>query len=148
MSAAVTDVAFHFGAPDKVAYTVRLLRKAVGTGARVMVVAEIDTLERLDAALWTSVPSDFLTHCWVNATGPVAALSAVVLSNGGPDEAAPLVDVLVNLGDAMPTAFERFPRVIEVVSLDDGDRQQARQRWKTYATQGYAIDRRDLNLRN
>jgi DNA polymerase-3 subunit chi len=148
VSAAVTDVAFHFGAPDKVAYTVRLLRKAVGTGARVVVMADLDTLERLDVALWTSAPTDFLTHCWVDASGAAAALSAVTLSHGGPELAGPVPDVLVNLGEAMPAAFERFPRVIEVVSLDDGDRQHARQRWKTYAALGYAIDRRDLNLRN
>ena len=54
MNAAVTDVAFHFGAPDKVAYAVRLLRKAVGTGARVLVVAEGAQLSELDAALWAS----------------------------------------------------------------------------------------------
>ena len=77
----MTDVAFHFGAPDKVAYAVRLLRKAVGTGARVVVVADLDTLERLDAALWASAPTDFLTHCWVNATG-AAALYAVAEREG------------------------------------------------------------------
>jgi DNA polymerase-3 subunit chi len=42
VSAAVTAVAFHFGAPDKIAYAVRLLRKAVGTGVRVLVVADLD----------------------------------------------------------------------------------------------------------
>ena len=38
----MTEVAFHFNAPDKVAYACRLLRKAVGSGARVVVTAEAD----------------------------------------------------------------------------------------------------------
>ena len=32
----MTDVAFHFNAPDKLAYACRLLRKAVGSGSRVV----------------------------------------------------------------------------------------------------------------
>lgn len=144
----MTEVAFHFGAPDKVAYAVRLLRKAVGTGARVLVVAEADVLQRLDAALWASAPTEFLAHYRTDAPGPAVGLSPVLLSEGGPPGSVPVLDVLVNLGGAMPEAFERFPRVIEVVSLDEVDRQQARQRWKAYAAQGIAIDRRDLNLRS
>jgi DNA polymerase-3 subunit chi len=35
-----------------------------------------------------------------------------------------------------------------VVSLDEDDRLQARQRWKAYTAQGFAIDRKDLNLRS
>ena len=144
----MTGVAFHFGAPDKVAYAVRLLRKAVGTGARVMVVGEALVLQRLDAALWASAPTEFLAHCRTDAPDAAVALSPVLLSEGGPQGSAPVLDVLVNLGVAMPDAFERFPRVIEVVSLDEVDRQQARQRWKAYAAQGITIDRRDLNLRS
>jgi DNA polymerase III subunit chi len=52
--------------------------------------------------------------------------------------------VLVNLGDAVPDGFEGFERLIEVVTPDDADRQQARQRWKHYATRGYSITRHDL----
>jgi DNA polymerase-3 subunit chi len=43
--------------------------------------------------------------------------------------------------------FERYERVIEVVSLEDQDRQNARTRWKQYAEQGYSITRHDLKLR-
>ena len=148
MSLAVTEVAFHFGAPDKVAYAVRLLRKAVGTGARVLVLADTETLQRLDAALWSNAATDFLPHCFASAPAQALALSPVVLADDGLGPGGAPLGVLVNLGAAMPQAFERHPRVIEVVSLDEDDRQQARQRWKTYTTQGFAIDRKDLNLRS
>lgn len=148
MSLSVTDVAFHFGAPDKVAYAVRLLRKAVGTGARVLVLADTDTLQRLDAALWSSAATDFFPHCFANAPAQALALSPVVLADDGRGPSGAPLGVLVNLGAAMPHDFERHPRVIEVVSLDEDDRQQARQRWKAYTAQGFAIDRKDLNLRS
>ncbi|MFM6991131.1 MAG: DNA polymerase III subunit chi [Rhodoferax sp.] len=147
MSAAVTDVAFHFGAPDKVAYAVRLLRKAVGTGVRVLVVADAGQLTRLDAALWASGATDFNAHCFNDATAQAVARSPVVLSGYDGAASCPPLDVLVNLGTSMPQAFDRHPRVIEVVSTEEEDRMLARQRWKTYAAQGIAPDSKNLNLR-
>ena len=45
----------------------------------------------------------------------------------------------------MPAGFERFLRLIEVVSsVDEQDRGHARLRWKQYASRGYAIARRAL----
>ena len=42
----MTEVAFHFNAPDKWAYACRLLRKAVAAGAKVVVLAEPADLEQ------------------------------------------------------------------------------------------------------
>ena len=50
----------------------------------------------------------------------------------------------MNLGAAVPEAFEHFERLIEVVAGDDADRAQARQRWRHYAGRGLAIQRHDL----
>ena len=144
----MTDVAFHFGAPDKVAYAVRLLRKAVGTGARVLVVADAGQLARLDAALWGSAATEFAAHCFASASKQALTVSPVVLSDYESLASSPALDVLVNLGDAMPSAFERHARVIEVVSTEEEERLLARQRWKSYAAQGYAPDSKNLNLRN
>jgi DNA polymerase-3 subunit chi len=55
--------------------------------------------------------------------------------------------VLVNLGDAVPAGFDAFQRVIEIVSMDDEDRQQARARWKHYTALGFDIERYDLKLK-
>jgi DNA polymerase-3 subunit chi len=53
-------------------------------------------------------------------------------------------EVLVNLGGPVPEGFERFERLIEVVTGEEEDRRQARARWKHYADRGYAITRHDL----
>lgn len=143
----MTDVAFHFGAPDKVAYAVRLLRKAVGTGVRVLVVADGGQLERLDAELWASAATDFFAHCLAHAPAQAVAMSPVILSAYDLAESCPALDVLVNLGETFPDAFGRHARVIEVVSTEEQDRMLARQRWKTYAAKGYAPDSKNLNLR-
>ncbi|MGH6625747.1 MAG: DNA polymerase III subunit chi [Burkholderiaceae bacterium] len=141
----MTEIAFHFNAPDKLAYACRLLRKAVGTGAQVVVTAEPESLQRLDAALWTFAPLEFVAHCHADSDATMLAASPVVLAASL--DALPHQQVLVNLGDRIPDGFERFERLIEVVSLDDADRQGARRRWKHYADRGYALMRHDLALK-
>jgi DNA polymerase-3 subunit chi len=47
----------------------------------------------------------------------------------------------------LPMGFEKFERVVEVVTLDEKERQQARRRWKHYADRGYPIVRHDLALK-
>lgn len=141
----MTEIAFHFNAPDKSAYACRLSRKYVKGGHRLVLTGSEDVLRALDQQLWTFSPQDFVPHCM--ATSPAAMLQAtpVVLAND--PQQAPHVQVLVNLGDGVPSGFERFARVIEVVSNDPDDRAQARERWRHYASRGYAIVRHDLQLK-
>jgi DNA polymerase-3 subunit chi len=141
----MTDVAFHFNAPDKLAYACRLLRKAVGSGSRVVVTAGSNDLKKLDTLLWTFSQLDFVPHALQSGDAGVVAASAVILSESVAN--APHQQVLLNLGPQVPEGFERFERLIEVVSLDEADRQLARSRWKHYADRGYAITRHDLNLK-
>lgn len=141
----MTEVAFHFNAPDRVAYACRLLRKAVGSGAKLVVTGLPETLQQLDAALWTFSPTDFVPHCFLESEPYVVAASPVILAPS--IQSVPHQQVLVNLGQLVPGGFERFERVIEVVGLDDEDRQLARGRWKHYADLGYAITRHDLALK-
>ncbi len=139
----MTEIAFHFNAPDKLDYACRLVRKAVASGARLVVTGERDLLSRLDVALWTFSPLEFLPHCRAGADAAMLAASPVVLAES--PQGTPHQHVLVNLGAAVPQGFERFERLIEVVAqADEADRQDARGRWKHYADRGYAITRHDL----
>lgn len=142
----MTELAFHFGAPDKLAYACRLLRKAVGSGARVVAVAAPDAIAQLDADLWSLGATEFLPHCIVASNESVLNHSPILLLD--PTQRA--VDqrgILVNLSDSVPEGFERFDRVIEVVSTDETDRNLARARWRQYTDRGYQITRHDLNLK-
>lgn len=142
----MTEVAFHFNAPDKIHYACRLLRKACATSAKVVVVATEDLLAALDAALWTFSPTAFVPHCRADAephllqNTPVLLMAADKLSHELPHH-----QVLVNLGVELVTGFESFEKVIEVVTLDDTDKSLARLRWKHYADRGYPLVRHDLS---
>ncbi len=139
----MSSVAFHLQVPDKIGYTCRLLRKAVAKGSRLMVRADAATLMQLDQALWQFSATDFVAHCADTAPASVLNRSPVLLSESRqavPDAAM----ILINLAVDMPTDFADFARVIEVVSEDDQDIQQARRRWKNYTLAGIKPDKYEL----
>lgn len=140
----MTGIDFHFNMPDKVGYACRLLRKAVaGRGVQVVVVGDGDVLGAIDVALWRLSPVDFIAHCDVDAEATVLARSPVVLAvrDGAP---LPHRQVMLNLGAEVPSGFERFERLIDIVGDDEQDRRTARIRWRHYADRGYAIVRHEF----
>ncbi len=135
-------IEFHFNAPALLPYTCRLLRKVLGQGLRAQVVGLPSTLGQLDQMLWTFSAPDFLPHAGPESAPALRQASAILLAEQPQaDWAAP---VLVNLGESVPSGFERFERVVEVVSLDDLQRAQARARWREYSQRGHALIRHDL----
>jgi DNA polymerase-3 subunit chi len=130
-------VDFHFNVDHRLQYACRVTRKARAAGKTVLAYArEPDRLARFDAALWTFSALDFLPH--VYADSPLATDTPIVLTLSS--RAAPQRDVLLNLDDDTPedfgTGVAQFERVIEVVSQDDAERLQARNRVAAYRAAG------------
>jgi DNA polymerase III subunit chi len=136
------DIAFHFNMPDKLAYACRLLRKATGSGAKVVVTGPAPTLTHLNTLLWTFSPLEFIAHCDEHAPQALRDSSPVLLLSDV--SSSPHQQVLLNLGADIAAGFESFGRVIELVSLDSNDRLQARQRWKQYQDLGHSITQFDV----
>jgi DNA polymerase III subunit chi len=131
----VTRVDFHVGAADPLVYTARLVRKALATGAKVVVTAERPLLEQFDVRLWTFAQLDFVPH--VFAGSALEAQTPVILAENPAEPAHH--DVLVNLGTAVPNNFARYERVIEIVCADEPARALGRERYKHYRDRGYAL---------
>ena len=133
----MTQIDFHSGVPDKVAYACRLLRKAYGSTSRVVVLAEdAAQLAELDKALWTFSGIDFLPHA--HANDPLAPDSAIVLTDSDEGE-LPEAGLLVNLSRRAPGQFESFPRLIEVISTDEADVAAGRLRYAAYKRQDFPL---------
>ncbi|CAM3511284.1 DNA polymerase III subunit chi [Paracidovorax anthurii] len=142
----MTEIAFHFNAPDKLAYACRFARKALRSDARLVITGPVPMLDELDRALWAMGPQDFVAHCRQQDDPELRDASPVLLA---PDPRECGHDgVLLNLGAQVPPGFERFARLVEVVSAhDEADRAGARERWRHYAQRGYEIVRHDLVLK-
>jgi len=143
----MTDIAFHFNAPDKLEHACRVARKLLRQDRRLVIQASAPVLDALDTMLWNMSAHDFVAHCrsgdaaeWVDASPILLTQDAQLASHH---------DVLLNLEDEVPDGFGRFARLIEVVSAtDEADRAAARRRWKHYLQRGFALERHDLVARD
>lgn len=143
----MTEVAFHFNAPDKLAYACRFARKLVRSNLRLVITGAQSLLDTLDARLWGMEPCDFVAHCRGDSPAQLLVASPVILTSD-PRQGAHH-EVLLNLGVDVPVGFGSYQRLVEVVSAGDPqDRERARARWRHYAQRGYAIVRHDLVLKN
>lgn len=137
----MTQIDFYTNVADKLVTACRVVAKGYARGARIVVLCpDPATAQRIDRMLWTTPPTGFIPHC--AASDPLAAETPVLLDHQGGE---PLHDqVLVNLRAAWPPHFGRFERLIEIVTLEDQDRREARERYKFYRDRGYAIRTHDL----
>ena len=141
----MTQVDFHFNAPDKLPYVCRLLRKASGQGRRVGVLADQDTSHLLNQLLWNLNASDFVTHCLISDATSLVDHSSVIFAAKWEDLIAlQQLDVFLNLNDLPPSNLDGIERLIEVVGPEERDKTSARQRWKYYSQLGFQINRFDL----
>ena len=142
--AVMPAVAFHFNVPERRGYVCRLLRKAWRSGARVVVTGEAAMLAEVDRLLWTFEPLEFVPH-WrgagVDAVPERLRETPVLLL----EQHSPALghDVLVNLGHEVPPDWQRYRRVIEVVSRDEFDRDRARARWRHYGAAGAPLEKHE-----
>ena len=133
------DVHFNIPAAGRLLYGCRLIRKIYRSGARLVILdPERTTLERLDQALWTFSPLDFIPH--VMAGDALSGTSPVLLATRI-DDALPHHEILLNLGGEPPPYLSRFERLIDLVADDEPSRQAGRERWRHYSERGYPITR-------
>lgn len=139
----MTDIEFHFNAPDKLVYACRYARKLFLNDGRLIITGPDNVLEGLDVMLWRMSAHDFVAHCRGDSDAALREVSPIVLTST--PHQTPHCDVLLNLGSDIPLDFGRFRKLVEVVSAqDDADRANARVRWRHYAAQGYDLIRHDL----
>lgn len=137
----MTSIDFYFNAEDRLQLACRLAGKAASQGKRLLVWApQGDSAQRLDRLLWTTPATGFVPHCM--AQDALAEETPVLISDGATEPKG--CAILLNLGEACPPAFERFDRLLELVSRADEERRLARRRYRFYRERGYAITDHDL----
>jgi DNA polymerase III subunit chi len=156
-SPGLSQVEFHTGVEEPIVFARRLLRKAVRSGARVLVTAPAPVLAELDRSLWTFEERDFLPHVRMPGTSASVAArtplwlatdaSAVTPSGtqagtqaGAQAGAqAKVPRVVLNLGAAAPIDLSAIQRLIEIVSADADEAQNGRERWRQYKAAGLNV---------
>jgi len=138
----MTQIDFYFHAEDKLQTACKLSAKAVASGLRVFAFCpDEETRRQLDRMLWTTPAIGFVPHCAPDHE--LAAVTPLIVDDVG--SRLPHDQILLNLRPQLPEFFSRFQRLIEIVSIDEEDRQAARERYKFYRDRGYEIRTHDLS---
>lgn len=141
---------FHSNVSDKLEYACRLTRKIWSTTPsgepvrHIVMVGERADLQKLDEILWTFSATDFLPHCFIEDEGAID--TPILLTDHFLSPALsqlPHADVLIHLGVRMPqdvsALLTRFPRIVEVVAVNEVERLAGRERYKAYRDLGHEL---------
>lgn len=136
----MTEVQFHTGLADPLAYACRLLRKSQRSGAQVVVTGEPAALDRLDVLLWTFEPLEFVPHARLRAgAASPARLAATPIWLADTPSDVSRHEVLVNLGPEVSSGFESFERLFELVGNGADEAGAGRRRWQHLKARGYPV---------
>ena len=110
----------------------------------IVMVGEKADLKKLDELLWAFSATDFLPHCLIE--DETAIDTPILLSDDLLSPALshlPHADVLIHLGMRMPSdvpgLLARFPRIVEVVTINEAERLAGRERYKAYRDLGHEL---------
>ncbi len=141
------DITFYVLAADaplsaRLTTACRLIDKAWQQNRKVLVhAANQAEAEAVDELLWTFRAESFIPHHLVGE-GPTPPPPVRIGWDTLPTDSR---DILINLAADIPTGFDRFQRVIEIVAGTDSEREQARQHWKEYKRLGFAVQAHELS---
>ncbi len=125
-------------------FVCRLVEKAYHANHRICVYTDsAKHAELLDETLWTFRPDAFLPH-HLCGEGPTPPPPIHITYDNAP---CAHQDVLINLTSQIPSFFNTFRRVIEIVPAEDERRAQAREHYKAYRQQGLTPQTIDLAAR-
>lgn len=141
---------FHSNVNDKLEYACRLTRKiwsATPEGQpvrNIVMVGEKADLKKLNDLLWTFSQADFLPHCFIDDEAAIETPIILTDDFASPAlENIPHADVMIHLGMRMPkdvaALVARFPRILEVVMVNEAERLAGRDRYKAYRDLGHEL---------
>jgi DNA polymerase III subunit chi len=141
---------FHSNVKDKLEYACRLTRKIWSASTEgepvrnIVMVGDKADLKKLDQLLWSFSKADFLPHCFID--DEAAAETPIILTDDFASPALnsiPHADVMIHLGMQMPkdvaALAERFPRIVELVTVNEAERLAGRERFKAYRELGHEL---------
>jgi DNA polymerase-3 subunit chi len=93
--------------------------------------------QQLDDALWTFKDISFIPHAIITDTNEQTSFPPCVIGIQSHPMSYPPCNILINLTDRIPSFFNQYSHIIEIVPFDPTLRVAARDRYKTYKKAGY-----------
>lgn len=121
----------------------RLAEKASRQGHHIFIHTDDETqAQQMNELLWTFRQTSFVPHALIEAGETPSANDKIVIGHDHDPQFKH--DVMINLAASIPDFFSRFERVAEIVSGDESQRSEARERFKFYRDRGYELSTHDI----
>lgn len=129
--------------PGQAWYACRVVEKLITEHRPIyLCLATLEEAHDLDQRLWTFSDISFIPHQLYPSTSEITA--PVII--GYPELPAPTPTTsLINLTDDFPANYGEFHQLIEVIPNQDSCKTKARERFRTYRSQGYSIQTFDIS---
>jgi DNA polymerase-3 subunit chi len=129
-------------ARQRFGFACRLAEKAYLHDLKVVILQDnLDDAKALDELLWTFNERSFVPHqISVNDRIDTATPVHLILESAN----MPMADLLVNLTDRLPSRWERYARVAEIIDADEERRRLGRERFKAYREHKVVLDTHQL----
>lgn len=124
------------GEKERLEFACRLVEKIYKQQRRVYLHADNQKMaNQIDELLWTYREDSFLPH-HLYGEGPDPAPPIQIGFDKIPDKHR---DVLINLSSTVPSFYQQFSRILELVTNDTATTESGRERYKFYRTQRIEI---------
>jgi len=128
---------------DRFILACRLVERIRAQELRVLILCpDREEARHLDRLLWTLRQESFLPHGLVGNVD--AELTPILISLDGSPESEH--QVLLNLSRELPSEWERFERLCDLVDNDPAVRQAGRTRFRAYREQGHEPNHHKIRL--
>jgi DNA polymerase-3 subunit chi len=131
-------------AKQRFTFACRLTEKAYLRDLKIVIVN--DTLadaQALDEMLWTFNERSFIPHKMCldeHSVDPATPVHLTLQSSG-----IPSADLLVNLAHRLPSQFQGYQRIAEIIDADEERRRLGRERFKAYRDLKFALETHQID---
>ncbi len=134
------QIDFHFNVANRSIYACRLIKKVTGMGLKAALWSTNEAfLSRVYDDLWRFEDLSFIAHAWAGSQWEKEAPVVFALDIR---QLAP-TDVIVLLDENVPDDWQQvlgnFPRVVDIVSTNPQELQNARNRYRIYRAAGAVL---------
>lgn len=97
--------------------------------------------EHIDLMMWVFKEESFLPHdiYYTNTSSPAP------IQIGYTEQACNNMEVLINMSKVVPTFFENFQRIAEIVDSNNIEREAGRNRYRFYKENNYILKVHEIN---
>lgn len=129
-------------ASSRLQFTCRLNEKVFALQNRIFnLAASAAEAKKLDELMWTFRPGSFVPH--EIHRGSIDDITAPIIIGHEAIDDLP-ADLLINLADDVPSCFDRFSRIAEIVDGTEASKRAGRSRYAFYRDSGYEPQTHDI----